>query len=83
MEEWKYLAIGPFIWAKADTLRDAIREAMKEYHGSKRLTDEDFVVLQVHPDTTIDGLANLSYPVGQKPKRVWTGKNVQVKYVED
>lgn len=76
-----YIAFGPNVWGKAKTEPEAIAN-MVEAGGSKKVFD----LYKCHPDTTVGGLGDFSYPSGTVAgefapvilKRVRGGKEIPV-----
>jgi len=81
MENYKYLAIGPFTWGKGTTVDEAFKNVkrnwIQQYAGN--FSKEKCVVYEIHPDTEVNGLGDLSYPINHKPKKIFTGKHLEGK----
>jgi hypothetical protein len=60
----KMIAIGDNrCWGKGDTIEEALKNAQRPRH---------YVLYVVHPDTVVDGMGWLQFPMGEDPKRVMT-----------
>lgn len=67
----EYIALGPYAWGKADTVEQAVRRMRTQVPRVYVKPGYGYVVYEVGPDTNVDGIGNLSYPInGPKPKEV-------------
>lgn len=65
-----YIAIGPYCWGKATSIKQAIANAKKEMPGYIKRRKPDIKVYEVHPDTTVSGMGGFVYPREHAPKEV-------------
>ena len=67
----EYIAIGPFVWGRGATIDEAKKKMKYMLRGSSVKPGYSYYVYEVGPDTTVDGMGSLSYPMaGPKPKIV-------------
>jgi hypothetical protein len=64
-EQMKILVVGDRAWGKADTLGEALTNMVQS--GGKR---SQFIAYVVHPDSTITGMGDISYPTDFPPKEI-------------
>ena len=64
-----YIAIGVCCWGKAPSIDEAIKNASKEWPTFVK-GKKTFQVYEVHPDTHVNGMGGLTYPIKHKPKQV-------------
>jgi len=74
-----FLAIGPNGWGKGFTAAEAVRhmkKAVPGWHGTKYR----YETFEIHPDTTVGDLGDLSWPTGHPPISLGV-TNPKTKYI--
>lgn len=67
----EYIALGPFAWGKGATIDQAVRKMRTQIPRVYVKPGYGYVVHEVGPDTWVDGMGNLNYPIdGPRPKEV-------------
>jgi hypothetical protein len=59
-----FIVLGERVWGKGDTLTDALANMRKNGSSSK------YVAFVVHPDSNVNIMGNIGFPVGFPPKEV-------------
>lgn len=60
-EEMKILVIGPYVWGKGDTIKEALEKAKKPRHYQAYI---------IHPKTYVDDMGTIVYNVDFPPKKI-------------
>lgn len=64
-EDMKILVIGTGVWGKGDDVHEALAHMRREGSASKK-----YLVYIIHPDSYVDGMGRINYPVDYPPKKI-------------
>ena len=70
MNKRVFIALGPMAWGKAETVEQAVSRMRTQVPRVYVKGPYGYSVYQCHPDTTVGGLGDLSYPRGFAPALV-------------
>lgn len=65
-----FIAVGPYCWGKGKTQLGAAQKAKKNVPAYLNKNCVVYQVYEAHPDTEVNEMGGLRYPIGSKPRTV-------------